>query len=136
MSDNENGGGGGCLMTILAAGLLFVGLLAMVGGDTSTVTTSTDTRSGVLSGNQAELLSRNQLNILSDVWNCFGDGSCIITTELMTNTLTRNEVLNLDGDRNTVTSGGGGVLRMCTNAEGWGYQTYEPCGAGYSEAQP
>lgn len=101
MSSDDIEGGGGCLTFVLLAAAAFF-LVMMMGGD-STTTTSTDTRSGVLSGNQTEVLSRNQLNLFSDVWNCFGDGSCIITTEMITDITTSNEVLNLTGDRNTIT---------------------------------
>jgi len=104
-SGNGNSGGGGCMLLLLAAAA-FALVMSMGGDDTHTHTT-TDTRSGLLSGNQTELLSRNQMNILSDVWNCFGDNSCIITTELITNVTTSNEVMNLDGDRNTITWGDG-----------------------------
>ena len=131
-TENENGGGG-CLTTLLVLVMLVFGLIALAGGDSTSTTTTTNTRSGALSGNQTELLSRNQLNILSEVWNCFGDNSCIITTEIVTNTATTNEVINVDGDRNTVTTG---VLRTCVTADGWGYTTYEQCQPGYTEVQP
>ena len=98
-SESGNGGGGGCMLLLLAAAA-FALLMSMGGDDTHTHTT-TDTRSGLLSGNQTEVLSRNQLNLWSDVWNCFGDNSCIITTE--TNTSTANNSTNVDGDRNTIT---------------------------------
>lgn len=101
MSDNETGGGGGCLTLILLALAAFALVMWLGGGDTTT--TSTDTRSGLLSGNQTEVLSRNQLNLFSDVWNCFGDGSCIITTEMITDITTSNEVIDVTGDRNTIT---------------------------------
>ena len=118
-SGNGNSGGGGCMLLLLAAAA-FALVMSMGGDDTHTHTT-TDTRSGLLSGNQTELLSRNQMNILSDVWNCFGDNSCIITTELITNVTTSNEVMNLDGDRNIVYAANGAM--MCPNPDNpneWG----------------
>lgn len=136
MNDYTEGGGGmGCMLQIAAIGLALMALMALAGGDTTTTSTTTtsDTRSGVLSGNQTELLSRNQLNLFSEVWNCFGDNSCIITTELITNTTTTIAPVSVEGDRNIVSGG----LRMCVDANGWGYQTDQPCRDGYQEqAQP
>lgn len=134
MSDSYDGGNGagGCLLSVGGVVLAIMALMALAGGDSTTTTTTTDTRSGVLSGNQTELLSRNQLNLFSEVWNCFGDNSCIITTELITNTSTTIAPVSVEGDRNVVTGG----LRMCVDANGWGYQTSNPCREGYQEAQP
>ena len=95
---DAGGGGGGCL-TLLAFLLIFLGLVAMLGGGNDTSSnTQTNTRSGVLSGNQVEVLSRNQLNLFSEVWNCFGDGSCIITSEMVTNTTTSNTEVRGNGN--------------------------------------
>ena len=117
--------GGGCFTLLLLAAAAFAVFMALGGGDSST--TTTDTRSGLLSGNQTEVLSRNQLNLFSDVWNCFGDNSCIITTE--TNTSTANNSTNVDGDRNAVsiapTVFPDGVLRCYDQtAQAW---TVEEC---------
>lgn len=78
------GGGGGCLMPLAVAVLLLLGALAMMGGD--------DTTNGntALSGN--EVFSRNQVNLLSDVYNtfydCYGAYSCVTTTSTTSTTTT------------------------------------------------
>lgn len=99
---NYNPGGGGCLSVpgLILAALLLVFLLAVAGGD--------DT-----STNNAEVLSRNQVNILSDVTNeyytCLAAGSCV--TSVSTSTQTTNAPVTVEGDRNNVmTSPWGGAM--------------------------
>ena len=80
---------------------------------------TTNTRSGTASGNQVEVMSRNQLNLWSDVQNCYGDGSrpTIITTTTNTvqNTSTDTRT-TVDGDRNVVIGSDG--ARLCEGDDG------------------
>lgn len=100
--------GGGCLVWFMVFCLVGFGYMLArtpttgTGGDTSTTsTTSTVNRTN------AEFASRNQVNLWSDVTNCYGDGSC--PTTIITNTTT-----TVAGDRSTVTvQGGVGDLPMC-----------------------
>ena len=108
----------GCLFIVLAAVVVLVGLAMGGGGDAGTTTnTTTDTRSGVLSGNQVEMLSRNQLNLWSDVQNCYGDYSCmtVISTTTSSTTNTSNTSTNVDGERNVIYSSSG--VRLCPNPD-------------------
>ena len=108
-----SGDNDGCLFIVLAAVVVLVGLAMGGGGDAGTTTnTTTDTRSGVLSGNQVEMLSRNQLNLWSDVQNCYGDYSCMT---VITTTVTSNTSTNVDGDRNVVYAADGTLL--CPNPD-------------------
>ena len=114
-------------MLLLLAAAAFAVFMALGGGDSST--TTTDTRSGLLSGNQTEVLSRNQLNLFSDVTNCNGDWSCVTVITTTTNTSTANNSTNVDGDRNAVsiapTVFPDGVLRCYDQtAQAW---TVEEC---------
>ena len=114
--DNEgNGGGGGGCMLLLLAAAAFALLMSMGGDDTHTHTT-TDTRSGLLSGNQAELFSRNQVNLWSDVQNCYGDFSCLQVISTTTNTSSTH--LTIDGSRNAVLFGDG-VWRCLDGGGNW-----------------
>ena len=109
----------GCLTwfaVIIGLGAIF---LMMVSGDSTTTTTTRDTRSGVLSGNQAELMSRNQLNVLSEVWNCFGDNSCLITSEMITTTTSTNAPVEVVGDRNVITNEWGQDMCWDANLNTW-----------------
>ena len=116
--------GNGCLMWIAA--LLVTGfvLMMMAGGDDTTQTSA-----------NAEVLSRNQANIASDVYNsyynCLAAGACVSHTT-QTTTSTTSTSTDITGDRNTVNNG----LRLCVDANGGGYWTYELCGAGYTETTP
>jgi len=118
-------GGIGCLGMAIAIGIM-VFALAMAGeGDKNIVKNTNDpattqnTRSGTASGNQVEVMSRNQLNLWSDVQNCYGDGSCptIITTTTNTvqNTSTDTRT-TVDGDRNVVIGSDG--ARLCEGDDG------------------
>jgi hypothetical protein len=135
MSDYTNtgyspSGGGGCLMPLAVAVLLLFAALAMMGGD--------DQANGNTAFSGNEVLSRNQVNVLSDVYNtfydCYGAYSCVTTTNTTstTTTSTTNAPVNVEGERNVVTGG----LRLCLDADGNGYTTNQACGAGYTEAQP
>ena len=100
--------GPGCLPWLLI-GLGIVAFLALPGDYTSNKT-DTHNRSGVLSGNQMELMSRNQLNIASDVVNCYGDYSCLTVITTTTSTVSNASTdMSLDGDRNVVQQTGGGM---------------------------
>lgn len=99
--------------TCLEMALLVIGLalLLMFGGKgtgptASTTTSTTDTHSGVLSGNSVEVLSRNQVNLWSDVTNCYGDYSCmtVISTTTDTTSMTSTNNTSVGGDRNTVST--------------------------------
>lgn len=115
-----SGSGLGCIWWV-AAGALIVLLIMSGGGPDSKNTTPgssiTNSRAGTLSGNQMELMSRNQVNLWSDVTNCFGDNSCVTivtsTTSTVQNTTTdtRNTVTTT-GDRNNVVIGSDGA-QLC-----------------------
>lgn len=91
--------GGGCGTPVVASILLGCGLFLVAfaagggagGGGSSTHTTT-------------EVLSRNQVNILSDVNNCYGDGSC------QTLIVTQTQQVVTSGDRNDVQAG---MLPVC-----------------------
>jgi hypothetical protein len=119
-------GGGGCLslLMLLAAGGLLMFLLLPgeyeSNGDRS--------RSGVLSGNQTEVLSRNQINIASEVQNCYGDYSCTTvissTTTSESNTSNNTDITTTAGGDLQFKDGGivfgDGVLRCWdASAGGW-----------------
>ena len=120
MMDAESPKGLGCF-GIAAAIAIMVVVLAMVGdGDKNIVkkadgpTTTQNTRSGTASGNQVEVMSRNQLNLWSDVQNCNGDWSCVTiittTTSTVQNTSTDTRT-TVNGDRNVVIGSDG--ARLC-----------------------
>lgn len=112
---NETRGGLGCGWWMVAGGLLVILLMAS-GPDSKTPTNTTNTRSGTLSGNQVEVMSRNQLNLWSDVQNCYGDWSCMTVISTTTSTVqntttdTRNTT-TVNGDRNVVIGSDG--ARLC-----------------------
>lgn len=91
---------------------VFIGVIAIIviatlsgGGDDGSTTNS---RTGTLSGNQVELMSRNQLNLWSDVQNCYGDGSC---SQVMTTTTSTSSVnTRITGDRNVIIGSDGTPL--------------------------
>jgi hypothetical protein len=116
--------GSGCVTWIIIA-LAAAGIFLMMGSGDSQTHVSAD----------AELFSRNQANIASEVYNSFYDcqaaGSCV-TFETTTSTSTTSTSTDITGDRNTVNNG----LRLCVDANGAGYWTYELCGAGYTETTP
>ena len=111
----------------LAVGLF---LLAAIFGGGSTPTAgvvTTTTTNETLSRN--ELMSRNQLNLWSDVQNCYGDGSC--PTTIITNTTT-----TVAGDRSTVgVQGGVGGVPLCLDPT-TGAMTSSACNGTYAGGQP
>lgn len=125
-SDDEphtvsSGGGGGCSPLFWIAGLailFFVGM-AVLGGNKSNSALATGSQNtadhkttDVLSNNTAEVMSRNQLNLFSHVYNIWtSDGSSVgqflgeltdkSTTSTSTETSTSTQS-NVTGDRNNV----------------------------------
>ena len=98
-------GGGGCVTLVIVGLLIMFGYMLAGRGSTTPQSVTTTTTSETLSRN--EVMSRNQLNLWSDVTNCYGDGSC--PTTIITNTTT-----TVAGDRSPVTvQGGVGDLPMC-----------------------
>ena len=100
-------GGGGCMSPfgLALAGMALIFMLALAGGDDTT------------NGNTAnmEALSRNQVNLWSDVtneyYNCYGVGSCVTSVSTSTSTQTTNAPVTVEGDRNNVmTSPWGGAM--------------------------
>jgi hypothetical protein len=112
MEDNRQGPG--CLTTIIAIlaiiGILLAGAGSGSGGKPKTTEANT---TSVLSGN--ELLSRNQVNLFSDVVNefydCVGAGSCIVTTDNSTTESTTSTSTRVEGGRDVVIGGNGD--RLC-----------------------
>jgi len=118
---DESPKGLGCF-GIAVAIVIMIFALAMAGdGDKNIVKKAdggqtTNTRSGTASGNQVEVMSRNQLNLWSDVQNCYGDASCITvittTTSTVQNTTTdTRNTTTVNGDRNVVIGSDG--ARLC-----------------------
>jgi hypothetical protein len=95
MNSDFDGGGAGCLSLpgLALAAMFLVFLLALAGGDD----TSTNTAN-------AEVLSRNQVNLWSDVtneyYNCLAAGSCVTSVETTSTTNTSN--VSVEGERNTI----------------------------------
>lgn len=125
---------GGCFWLFIAGVGLILMLVAMPHGPSSKNTTPgssiTNNRTGTLSGNQVELMSRNQLNLWSDVQNCYGDYSCMTiistTTETVQNTTTETNN-TVTGDRNNVYVSPVDGARFCKD-EATGQ--YSPCPEG------
>lgn len=96
-------GGSGCLgWLLLAIAGVAIFMLALP-GDASSTRSESKNRSGLLSGNQTELLSRNQANIASTVTNCYGDYSCmtVISTTTSSESTTTSST-EVSGERNNV----------------------------------
>jgi len=116
--DEYRPSGLGCGWWIVAGGLIIL-LIMTRGGPSSKNTTPgssiTNSRTGTLSGNQVEVMSRNQLNLWSDVQNCYGDYSCMTIISTTTSTVqntstdTRNTT-TVNGDRNVVIGSDGAQL--------------------------
>ena len=113
-----SGGGLGCIWWVMVGALIVLFVMASGPSKSGTnPTNATNSRTGTLSGNQVELMSRNQVNLWSDVTNCFGDNSCVTivtsTTSTVQNTTTdtRNTVTTT-GDRNNVVIGSDGA-QLC-----------------------
>jgi hypothetical protein len=87
--DEYRSGGLGCIWVAAAAFVILL-LIAGGGGHGTTggtnPTNATNSRTGTLSGNQVEVMSRNQLNLWSDVQNCYGDYSCMTIISTTTST--------------------------------------------------
>lgn len=121
----------GCIWWIgLGAFLVILVMASGTSGKSGTggtnPTNATNSRAGTLSGNQVDVLSKNQLNLWSDVTNCYGDYSCmtIVTTTTSTVQNTSTDVrtnTTVNGDRNVVIGSDGaqlcegddGIFRLC-----------------------
>ena len=129
--DEESPKGLGCFGIAVAIAIM-VCVMALIGdGDKNVVKqvdggTTQNTRSGTASGNQVEVMSRNQLNLWSDVQNCYGDYSCMTVISTTTSTVqntttdTRNTT-TVNGDRNVIYSSDG--TKLCPdpdNPGSWG----------------
>lgn len=107
MNDDYRGTGGGCgeLMMYAAIGIfVFMILMALAGGGSQKSGTTNNTTT--TNKTNVEVLSRNQVNLFSDVTNCYGDGSCVnetTSTRTEANTTTDNRIT---GDRNMMQAGG------------------------------
>jgi hypothetical protein len=124
---------GGCgvpvLATILLAGGLFLVAMGAGGGGSNTHTTTTTevmSRNQMLSNNRTNVTVAPQVNLWSDVRNCWGDGSC--PTVIVTDTTTV-----VAGDRSDVTVQGG--LPVCLDPTTGAY-TSSACGGTYAGGQP
>lgn len=119
----------GCIWGLIA-GMAIVLLILGSGGPSSKNDTPgssiTNNRAGTASGNQVEVMSRNQLNLWSDVQNCYGDYSCMTVISTTTSTVqntttdTRNTT-TVNGDRNVIYSSDG--TKLCPdpdNPGSWG----------------
>lgn len=140
VSSGGGSGGSGCLMIAGLLILLMVGA-AVLGGNKSNSAlatgsqNSTDTKTtDVLSNNTAEVMSRNQLNLFSRVYNLWvSDGSSVgeflgelkddSTTTTSTSTDTRTSTQqNVTGDDNNVRYSSTGQ-KLCpdpNNPNSWG----------------
>ena len=108
-----------------AAMLLIASMLLPGDGKTSSSGSTTNSRTGTLSGNQVEVMSRNQLNLWSDVQNCYGDYSCMTvvttTTSTVQNTTDTRTTTTVNGDRNVVIGSDG--ARLCEDPQTHIYST-------------
>lgn len=116
--DEYRPSGLGCGWWIVAGGLIILLIMAGGGPDSNIDTPGssiTNNRAGTASGNQVEVMSRNQLNLWSDVQNCYGDYSCMTIISTTTSTVqntstdTRNTT-TVNGDRNVVIGSDGAQL--------------------------
>lgn len=121
-------GCGSFMTVVLIVGIVFGlflagGSKAKTSGDSGS---AEQTRSGVASGNQVEVGSRNQaIFALGDVNvnNCYGDGSCVT---IVTDSSDSSTTTIVDGDMT-----GNGVVRKCIDKSGNGFRTNKPCPQGY-----
>lgn len=110
----------GCLPWLLVFILIGFGfMLAGRGSTTPTGVTTTNTRTNT------EVMSRNQVNLFSDVTNCYGDGSC--PSSVVTNTTTTV------GDRNQVSAPAGQPVCLDPTT---GALTSSACNGTYAGGQP
>lgn len=117
-------GGMGCGTWFSLGALAVLLLLALPSDRTSTQratsspgnSASTSTRAGTASGNQVELGSRNQLNLWSDVQNCYGDYSCM-TVISTTSTTVDNTSTSIDTTTRTDVSGNGNTITSPINGK-------------------
>jgi hypothetical protein len=96
-----------------AIAVLVAAMLLPGDGKTSGSGSTSNSRTGTLSGNQVEVMSRNQLNLWSDVQNCYGDYSCmtvVSTTTSTTANTTTDTRTTVNGDRNVVIGSDGAQL--------------------------
>jgi len=112
--------GGGCLVWLIVFCLVGFGYMLARTPTTPHGSTTTSNRTGV------EVMSRNQLNLWSDVTNCYGDGSC--PTTIITNTTTTI------GDRNQVSAPAG--LPLCLDPNTGAYTSSACQGAYAGGTQP
>jgi hypothetical protein len=109
----------GWLCALVCAVAVVCFIIGGGGSKTTPATGSTsNNRSGTASGNQVEVMSRNQVNLGGEVNNCYGDYSCstVVTTTTTTDTRTtvngdRNVVVASDGTR--LCEGDDGIFRVC-----------------------
>jgi len=126
VSDNPYGPGyapvhdaSGCLPYILVGLLIMFGyMLAGRGSTTPQGVMTTNTRTNT------EVMSRNQVNLFSDVANCYGDGSCP--------SYSLTQTVQTVGDRNAVQVGAPG---MCLDPTTGAY-TSSACNGVYAGGQP
>lgn len=128
-----DGNGLGCIWGLIA-GMAIVLLILGSGGPSSKNDTPgssiTNSRAGTASGNQVDVLSKNQLNLWSDVTNCYGDNSCITivtstTTSVQNTTVDTRNTTTVNGDRNVVIGSDGaqlcegddGIFRLCEGGQ-------------------
>ena len=111
-----SGSGLGCIWWVMVGALIVLFVMASGPSKSGTnPTNATNSRTGTLSGNQVEVMSRNQLNLWSDVQNCYGDYSCMTVISTTTSTVqntttdTRNTT-TVNGDRNVVIGSDGAQL--------------------------
>ena len=127
-----SGGGLGCVWWVMVGALIVLFVMASGPSKSSTnPTNATNSRTGTLSGNQVEVMSRNQLNLWSDVQNCYGDYSCMTIVTTTTSTAENTTVDNtrntttVNGDRNVVIGSNGdrlcegddGIYRLCEGGQ-------------------
>lgn len=133
MNDEYNSNGLGCGWWMVAGALCVLFAAMMLPGDGKSGSGSgsgnaTNSRTGTLSGNQVEVMSRNQLNLWSDVQNCNGDWSCVTVISTTTNTTqntTTDTRTTVNGDRNVVIGSNGdrlcegddGIYRLCEGGQ-------------------
>lgn len=111
MNDYNFDDGGGCLSLpgLALAAMLLLFLLTLAGGDDTTTNNA-----------NVEALSRNQVNLWSDVrneyYNCLAAGSCV--TSVTTTSTETNSPVTIDGDRNTIMQSDGQIACENPNAPG------------------
>ncbi len=108
----------GCGWWMLAGALVVLLMAVAMPGDGKSGSgggATTNSRTGTLSGNQVEVMSRNQLNLWSDVQNCYGDYSCMTIVTTTTSTVDTRNTTTVNGDRNVVIGSDG--ARLCEDPQ-------------------